>query len=494
MIGKQKRMKQTEVEHWAEQARLDLPDQWTEIQGRLEHPQPAAQPERSGAKADRPRRRRYVLAANLALLAIVVGLVVAITLPGGWPVRTDPSSLAPTPIGTSVTTGTTATTVTTPTTTPTTPTPVPYHQVIYPIESQQGNLVFYQPSVPLSSLEGATLRSTHIDLSLEGKYLPYILGLDNDWNLLIRTGVESGVGMYEVDPEVPTYEYGFYNLRDESYRRLFRVDARSPWNPEITAHYTTFIPPNWDGEQVLFSACVTTQTISTHPNIGIHTVATGETVIYSLDETLHESLAGGPHAIQNAFVVNGSIYFYVHLYDDNKSNSKDGVVYRIDIAAGTCHPVLSTGLELGQLANLNGRIAWIEPGSVRYIDSPDTAISIDYPEMNWPLSFWSLDLYAVVTKGGPWIDPHGLRHMPGGEDVAFQKTAWLYNQGERLPLIGVKKDGGGLSSFPAGDHLFFAGSYESSCVVFSLQSERLVTLDGIPERILETSHNFWTAD
>ncbi len=48
--------------------------------------------------------------------------------------------------------------------------------MIYPIESQQENLVFYQPSVPLSSLEGATLRTTHIDLSLEGNYLPYILG------------------------------------------------------------------------------------------------------------------------------------------------------------------------------------------------------------------------------------------------------------------------------------------------------------------------------
>ncbi len=55
-------------------------------------------------------------------------------------------------------------------------------------------------------------------------------------------------------------------------------------------------------------------------------------------------------------------------------------MYRIDIAARTCQPVLSTGLERGQLTNLNGRIAWIEPDSIRYVDEPESMISIDYPE------------------------------------------------------------------------------------------------------------------
>jgi hypothetical protein len=41
-------------------------------------------------------------------------------------------------------------------------------------------------------------------------------------------------------------------------------------------HYRTFIPPNWDGEQVLFAACVTTQTVQTHANLGIHIVSTGK--------------------------------------------------------------------------------------------------------------------------------------------------------------------------------------------------------------------------
>jgi hypothetical protein len=80
MTQKHKRLNQGDVDRWANKPGWICPIIGRRFRG-LEHPQPNVQPNRDGAKADRPRRRQYVLAANLALLAIVVGLVVAITLP-----------------------------------------------------------------------------------------------------------------------------------------------------------------------------------------------------------------------------------------------------------------------------------------------------------------------------------------------------------------------------------------------------------------------------
>ncbi|MBP7403056.1 MAG: hypothetical protein KBA30_10615 [Clostridia bacterium] len=350
------------------------------------------------------------------------------------------------------------------------------NEKIYPIVSKEGDRIFYQTSALQTSMEGSVIHTTHVELDLVGKYLPYIEGLDDDWNLLIRSGVENGIGV-QLDPDVSTYEYGLYNLRDQVYRRLFRVDAISPRNSALPVQYTTFMNNDWDGDHVLFASCWTTQTVPTHVNLGIHIVSTGETVILPLDETLHESLNGGPHSVTQAFFLEGKVYFTVILNDET-GKSTDRNVYCLDLESRICTLVMSPGLDKGEMILTEGRIAWLGAGGIRYVDEPDTIVPLDMPKTYWSLALWKPDLYAVSIKG-PWIDSEGLHHIPEGNDSALQSTAWIYRQGERLPLVG--NGSGGIFCRSTGTFLFMDQFHLKGSDVYDLAQERLITLDELPE-------------
>lgn len=301
------RIGKKEVDRWAREARLDLPDRWSDIRSQL--PRASDRPEQPDRAPELRRRRRLVLAANGVLLAVVAGMLSWIAFRAGEPDRTFPAATYTTAAGT-----TASATATTTATAAATTEGTEANEKIYPAISTEGETVFYQPHSLLSEYPDWVIRKTNIDLQMEGNYQVVILAMDGDWNLLVRTSLVSGVGL-KADPAVPTYEFGLFNLRDETYRRLFRLDAQSSRWPDSPAYYDVYTGQRqdtssvWDGDLIVFADCITTQTIRTHSSLSIYSIATGETATYPLDGTLHESLAGDSVSVQQMEVRDGTVYF-----------------------------------------------------------------------------------------------------------------------------------------------------------------------------------------
>ncbi len=493
MSIKRTKVRKGEVDRWAQQARLDLPDRWPTIRGHLERPQPTIR----DAAAHRPAvqtRRRWVLAANGILL-----VVLAITL---LSVLHRPSEPSATTAGATYAAGTTtragmmttgAGTTGAGTTAATTVGTTQSQQTItYPVVSSIGSLSLYQTATSLSDDPGVTVHHTQIDLQMEGKYQIEIVGVDDDWNLLVHTYLGSGVGQ-QPDPDVPTYEYGLYNLQDKTYHRLFRLDARHATIPDWPSQYSVYTDPSFDGEYVVFAECVRMQTERTHANLSLYRVSTGETATYVLDQTLNEFFDGDAVAVRQVLLIDGNVFFSAMVYHDEDMSLNHRALYRLNIETGECVRIMT--FEGGTFLNMSGRLAWMDQGEVRYVDDPASITSVVMPDLAWNEQFWSLERYTFTL--GPWIDSDGLLHVPEGNTSIFSHgTVWVYRDGIPVPVVGIADSG--VDCWIAGDYLVIKAPQDSlgegagktySYTIYDMTGDKLITMDGLPGDLSKV----WTA-